>query len=160
MPPPLQARSCSLPSPAMKAPTIPFELLSARPLETQATTTESTTEDGAQQAKSSAFDSMLLPMAACFLVFWFIVIRPEKRQRKEREAMLGALKKGDEVITSGGIHGRVAQVKGDVVTVQVADGVRLRISLAAVQNKVTDDEPEETSDDEAANTQDDDRNSD
>jgi len=125
----------------MKAPTIPFELLSARPLEAQATTTESTTEDGAQQAQSSPFNSMLLPMAACFLVFWFIVIRPEKRQRKAREQMLSTLQKGDEVLTSGGIHGKVAQVKDDVVTVQVADGVRLRFALSAVQSLITGDAP-------------------
>jgi len=86
---------------------------------------------------------MLVPMAGCFLVFWFIVIRPEKRQRQAREAMLNALSKGDEVITSGGIHGKVAQVKDDVVTVQVADGVRMRFSLAAVQNKVGDEEPKD-----------------
>lgn len=84
---------------------------------------------------------MLLPMAACFLVFWFIVIRPEKRQRKAREQMLSTLQKGDEVLTSGGIHGRVAQVKDDVVTVQVADGVRLRFALSAVQSLITGDAP-------------------
>ncbi len=140
----------------MNAPTIDLSLTQ----ETAGATGTVADPGGAQGPAPSMFDNMLLPMAACFLVFWFIVIRPEKRQRKEREAMLGALKKGDEVITSGGIHGKVAQVKGDVVTVQVADGVRLRISLAAVQNKVTDDEPAKTSDDEPANTQDDDQDSD
>jgi len=95
----------------------------------------------------SLFDNMLFPMVACFLVFWFIVIRPEKRQRKAREEMLSRLSKGDEIITSGGIHGKVSQVKDEVVTVQVAEGVRMRIAIAAVQTKVNTDEPSKDGDD-------------
>ena len=128
----------------MKAPTIDLEALQATTTETQeGAASTGVLEEGSKQADSQPglFDNMLVPMAGCFLVFWFIVIRPEKRQRKAREAMLNALSKGDEVITSGGIHGKVAQVKDDVVTVQVADGVRMRFSLAAVQNKVGDEEP-------------------
>ena len=127
----------------MKAPTIDLRDLHAVTTETQETTaTTGADEGGAEegQAKPGLLDTMLVPMAGCFLVFWFLVIRPEKRQRKAREAMLSALSKGDEVITSGGIHGKVAQVKDDVVTVQVAEGVRMRFSLAAVQNKVGDDD--------------------
>jgi preprotein translocase subunit YajC len=128
----------------MKAPTIDLEALQATTTETQeGAASTGVPEEGTDQDDSQPglFDSMLVPMAGCFLVFWFIVIRPEKRQRKAREAMLSALSKGDEVITSGGIHGKVAQVKDDVVTVQVADGVRMRFTLASVQNKVGDEEP-------------------
>ena len=128
----------------MKAPTIDLAYLqdtTSQPQDGVATT--GVAEEGAAKKESQPglFDNMLVPMAGCFLVFWFIVIRPEKRQRKAREAMLNALSKGDEVITSGGIHGKVAQVKDDVVTVQVADGVRMRFTLASVQNKVGDEEP-------------------
>jgi len=128
----------------MKSPTIDLAALQSPITETQeGAATAGVPEDGAgqQEAQPSLFDNMLVPMAGCFLVFWFIVIRPEKRQRKAREAMLNALSKGDEVITSGGIHGKVAQVKDDVVTVQVADGVRMRFTLASVQNKLGDEEP-------------------
>ena len=131
----------------MKAPTIELRDLSATTTLAQDTGAEGApSADGANQQGPAPglFDTMLVPMAACFLVFWFIVIRPEKRQRQAREKMLQALSKGDEVITSGGIHGKVAQVKDDVVTVQVADGVRMRFSLAAVQTKVGD---EDTKDD-------------
>ena len=128
----------------MKAPTIQLADLQSTTNETPEAATTGPAEGGAEQPQSQPglFDSMLVPMAGCFLVFWFLVIRPEKRQRKTREAMLNALSKGDEVITSGGIHGKVAQVKDEVVTVQVAEGVRMRFSLAAVQNKVEDDKPE------------------
>jgi len=128
----------------MNAPTIPLALLSARttgPRVTETQTGEPNPAPVQDQRQPSMFDSLLIPGAACVLVFWFIIIRPEKRQRKAREEMLSALQKGDEVITSGGIHGRVAQVKEDVVTVQVADGVRLRFTLNSVQSKANDEEP-------------------
>lgn len=140
----------------MNAPTIDLAELQDSPTETQgvgapteaaadgqaSTTAEVPVEGGgATQGGGGALGGMLIPMTGCFLVFWFLVIRPEKRQRKAREAMLSMLTKGDEVVTSGGIHGIVAQVKDDVVTVQVSDGVRIRFSLAAVQNKITSDKP-------------------
>ena len=129
----------------MNAPTIELRDLHTSTTLTQETATEAAPPqggEGAQQPQSGLFDTMLVPMAMCFLVFWFIVIRPEKRQRQAREAMLSALSKGDEVITSGGIHGKVAQVKDEIVTVQVADGVRMRFALSAVQAKLGDEEPE------------------
>ena len=76
---------------------------------------------------------MLVPMMLCVVVFWLIVVRPEKKNRKLREEMLIGLKKGDPVVTSGGIHGTVIAVKDEIVTIQVADGVRLRISIQSVQ---------------------------
>ena len=82
---------------------------------------------------------MLVPMMLCVAVFWLIVIRPEKKNRKVREEMLGGLKKGDPVVTSGGIHGTVVTVKDEVVTIQVADGVRMRFSLQSVQSLISKD---------------------
>jgi len=125
----------------MKAPTITLEALHLKAAATHAEISEPALQEEGQSAGGGLGDFMF-PMAACFLVFWFIVIRPEKRQRKAREEMLSSLKKGDEVITSGGIHGRVAQVKDEVVTVQVSDGVRLRISLSAVQVNASQEDAE------------------
>jgi preprotein translocase subunit YajC len=134
----------------MNAPILTPELLLARTTleatETQATTAAPDAEPKAQTS-TSLFDNLLVPGAACILVFWFIVIRPEKRQRKAREAMLESLKKGDEVVTSGGIHGKVTHVKDEVITVQVADGVRLRFALSAVQTRAGDEEPAKDSED-------------
>jgi preprotein translocase subunit YajC len=119
----------------MKFPTIDLALLSHPSQEGQSTQTEAPA-GAAGSGKSGLLDTMLVPMMMCVVVFWLIVIRPEKKNRKVREEMLGALKKGDPVVTSGGIHGTVVTVKDEVVTILVADGVRLRFSIQAVQNLV------------------------
>jgi preprotein translocase subunit YajC len=110
----------------MKFPTIDLALLSHPSQEGQSTQTEAPA-GAAGSGKSGLLDTMLVPMMMCVVVFWLIVIREE---------MLGALKKGDPVVTSGGIHGTVVTVKDEVVTILVADGVRLRFSIQAVQNLV------------------------
>lgn len=73
---------------------------------------------------------MLVLMGA---VFWFLLIGPERKRRKKHTALLAGLKKGDEVITNAGLYGKVVQIQDQVVTLQVADGVRMRFSLQAVQ---------------------------
>ena len=76
--------------------------------------------------------SVLLMMGAIFLIFYFLVIRPQQKQQKEREAFLQTAARGDDVITQGGIHGKVSAVDGDVLEVEVArlrgDKIKLRIS--------------------------------
>ena len=66
-------------------------------------------------------------------IFYFILIRPASKDRKRREVLLDNLSKGDKVLTSSGIFGTVAQVQDNVVTLQVADGVRLRFSKSSIQ---------------------------
>ncbi len=89
-----------------------------------------------------SFQDCLIPGLAVMAIFYFILIRPERKKAKAREMMLGAMKKGDKVMTSSGIFGTVAQVQDDVVTVQVADGVRMRFSRAAVQQILESEKPE------------------
>jgi len=88
---------------------------------------------------ASAFSGMLLPLVLCAIVFYFLVIGPERKQRKKREAMLKNIGKGDKVMTTGGIYGTVASVQDDVLTLQVAEGVRVRFSRSAVQTIITDE---------------------
>lgn len=96
------------------------------------------TTPGAQQAPASMlqsiFGSPLLPVVGCFAVFWFIIIRPEQKQRKLRAQMLAAMKKGDKVLTTGGLYGQIVQIQDDVVTLQVAEGTRLRFTRGAIQS--------------------------
>ena len=77
-----------------------------------------------------------LMMGAIFLIFYFLVIRPQQRQQKEREDFLRTAAKGDEIVTAGGIHGTVTAVDGEVLEVEVArikgEKVKLRVSLARV----------------------------
>jgi preprotein translocase subunit YajC len=69
-------------------------------------------------------------------LFYLILIRPQAKEQKRRKAVLDALKKGDEVMTNAGIYGKVVVASGDVVTLQVADGVRMRFSRAAISGVI------------------------
>lgn len=98
-------------------------------------------QEGAAEGGSS-FSSMLIPMALIMVVFYVVMIGPERKQRKKREAMLAAVGKGDKVMTSSGMYATVAAVSDDVITLQIADGVRVRFARSSVQT-VIGDEPVE-----------------
>ena len=83
--------------------------------------------------------SMLLPFVLIFAVFYFIVIMPAKKQQKKKDAMIAGLKKGDRVVTSGGIHGTVATVEDQSLLVKVAENTKIRISKSAVAGLVGSD---------------------
>ena len=76
---------------------------------------------------------LLVPAALFFLIFYFIVMRPQARQQSQHKSFLDKLGKGDEVITSGGVVGKVDRVQGDLVFVEVASNVRLRVLKAQIQ---------------------------
>ncbi len=87
------------------------------------------------------FDPLsLVPILGCIVVFWFFMIAPERKQRKKREEMLKNIKKGDEVLTTSGLYGSVVQVHEGVVTLQVADGVRMRFAQSSI-GSVNNPEP-------------------
>ncbi len=86
---------------------------------------------GAEAAGGSPL-GMMVPLLAVLAVFYFIVILPAKKQQKRKEAMIAALKKGDRVVTSGGIHGTVASVEKDTVLVKVSENQKIRFSKNAV----------------------------
>jgi preprotein translocase subunit YajC len=68
-----------------------------------------------------------LPFVLIFVVFYFLLILPQQRKQKKHRAMLEALKKGDRVLTTGGVMGTVAAINKNVITVQVADNVKIKI---------------------------------
>jgi preprotein translocase subunit YajC len=84
-----------------------------------------------------------VPLVLIFLVFYFIVIRPGSKERKEREAKVRALKKHDKVVTNAGIHGTVVGLEDDAVVLRVDDknNVRIKFSRAAIWQVLTGDEP-------------------
>jgi preprotein translocase subunit YajC len=88
----------------------------------------------AQTASPSGGDLMtsLLPMIAIFVVFYFLLIRPQQKKAKEHKALLEALQKGDEIITAGGIVGKVARLTDQYVAIEVAPGVEMSVQRAAV----------------------------
>lgn len=79
-----------------------------------------------------------LPLIAVFVVFYFFMIRPQVKKQKELTTYRNSLKKGDKVITTGGIYGRVVEVKDNVVTVDAGGDVKLRIDKSAVLKDATD----------------------
>lgn len=78
----------------------------------------------------------MLPFILIFVVFYFLLIRPQQKRQKEHREMLGALKKGDRVITGGGIYGRITGVDENVLTVEIADKVRVKVNRANVSTLV------------------------
>jgi preprotein translocase subunit YajC len=83
--------------------------------------------------------SMMMMFALIFGVFYFLVIMPAKKQQKKKEAMIGALKKGDKVVTSGGIYGTVAAVEDQTVLLKIAENTKIRISKSAIGGPVAED---------------------
>ena len=84
-----------------------------------------------QQSPFGAF-GLLVPAALFFVIFYFIVMRPQSRQQNQHKSFLDKLGKGDDVITSGGVVGKVDRVAGDLVFVEVANNVKLRVLKAQI----------------------------
>ena len=80
--------------------------------------------------------AMLFPFVAMFAIFYLLVFRPQTKARKEHATMLKNLKKNDEVVTSGGIFGTVANVKPDTVTLRIDDNVRVEVEKSAIARVV------------------------
>lgn len=87
------------------------------------------------QAGGSGGLSMIGIFVAMFAIMYFMVIRPQQKQFKQHQTMLAALKKGDEVVTQGGVIGRIATITDKVITLEVASGVKLRVLKSSVQNR-------------------------
>ncbi len=73
-----------------------------------------------------------LPFILVFAVIYFLMIRPQQKQKAEMRMMLDSLEEGDRVLTSGGIHGVVTKLKDDVVWLQIAEQVRIRVQRSAI----------------------------
>ncbi len=77
-----------------------------------------------------------VPLILMFVIFYFLLIRPQQKKAKEHQAMLGELKKGDKVVTSGGIHGTITKVDDTDVTMEVADKVRIKVTRSNIAVKL------------------------
>jgi preprotein translocase subunit YajC len=86
------------------------------------------------QTSSSLLSNFLgvVPILAIALVFYFLVIAPANRQRKKTEQMLSSLKKGDRIVTSGGIYGTIQGVEADVVYLKIAENVKVKVARSAI----------------------------
>ncbi|CCQ73035.1 preprotein translocase subunit YajC [Magnetospira sp. QH-2] len=86
--------------------------------------------------------SGLLPMVLIFAVFYFLLIRPQQKRAKEHKGMLAALRRGDKIVTNGGIIGTISKVVSDEeVTVEIAEGIKVRIMRAMIAQVMAKTEP-------------------
>jgi preprotein translocase subunit YajC len=86
----------------------------------------------AADAASASGLAQLVPLILIMLIFYFLLIRPQQKRAKEHKDMVESLKKGDKVVTNGGIYGTLVDVKEDTVKMEVADGVRIKIQREAI----------------------------
>ncbi|MGE4280814.1 MAG: preprotein translocase subunit YajC [Magnetospirillum sp.] len=99
-----------------------------------------------------------LPLILIFVVFYFLMIRPQQKRMKAHKELLGTLRRGDRVVLGGGIMGQIAKVTSETeVQVEIADGVKVRVVRSAIQEVVSKTEPvagkEESKDESAASAE-------
>lgn len=92
-------------------------------------------EDAPAAAPGASGLMSIAPLIILFVIFYFLLIRPQQKRAKEHKQMLSAIQKGDNVITAGGLHGRVTSVNEDSITVEIADNVKVKISKDAVTGR-------------------------
>ena len=94
---------------------------------------------GAAPATANSTQSTImsfLPMIAIFILFWFLLIRPQQKKAKLHNQMISELQKGDEVVTSGGILGKISKVADQLVHLEIADNVVITVQKATIAGKI------------------------
>lgn len=87
---------------------------------------------GAEGGQKSSPFSMIIFFAVIFGIMYFLMIRPQQKQQKKHKEMVNAMKKGDKVVTRGGIHGKVHGIADGIITVEIAENVKIKISQEAI----------------------------
>lgn len=95
------------------------------------------TEATAAATEPSPMAGFIVQLILVFLIFYFILIRPQQKRMREHEAMLNAIQPKDEVITGGGIYGKVVKAEGDILTVEIAENVKIKVSRSSVKDVVS-----------------------
>ena len=81
-------------------------------------------------------DAGLLVIVALFVVFWLLLIRPQRRRQQAQDQMMANLRVGDEIVTAGGLYGDITAIEGDEVYLEIARGVEVRVARRAVGLRV------------------------
>ena len=89
------------------------------------------TPQGGGSSGGSMFSTLIM-FALIFMIFYFMIMRPQQKRNKERQAMLDSVKKGDKVVTSGGLHGKVANVDEKTILLDVGDNIKLKFDRSAI----------------------------
>jgi len=96
--------------------------------------------EGAAQGGFGSF-GFLIPMLLVFVIFYFLLIRPQKKEQQKTERMISQLQKGDKIITIGGIHGVVSSTKEKTIIIKVDDNCKIEINRSAVGAVLKDEPP-------------------
>ena len=86
-------------------------------------------------AQQGSLMGMLFPLAIFVLIFYFFIIRPQRKRDKQQKNMIDSIARGDQIITIGGFYGTVREVRDDSFQIEIAEGVRVTILKSAVQGK-------------------------
>jgi len=89
-------------------------------------------QGGASGGQGAAGFTGFIPLILMFVIFYFLLIRPQQKKTKEHRQMISNLKKGDRIVTSGGIHGRITGMDDATLTVEIADKVRVKVARGNV----------------------------
>lgn len=84
------------------------------------------------QGEQGAGISIFIPLILMFLIFYFLLIRPQQKKVKQHKEMIASLRKGDKVVTAGGIHGTITAVSDNTVTVEIAPKVRIKVQKGSI----------------------------
>ncbi|MCX5641748.1 MAG: preprotein translocase subunit YajC [Candidatus Omnitrophica bacterium] len=77
-----------------------------------------------------------MPLVLIFVIFYFLLILPQQRKQKKQQAMIDSLKSGDEVVTLGGLFGKIVEAKAETFVLEIANNTKVKISRAAISHKV------------------------
>ena len=98
-------------------------------------------QEGSPSPHSQGFVDLLFPLLLVFLIFYFILIRPQQKKMKVHRDFLGGLKKGDEVVTDGGILGRIVGLTDKVATLEVSDNIRIKVMKEHISGPRPEEKP-------------------
>jgi preprotein translocase subunit YajC len=96
------------------------------------------TQPGGGGSQGSSYMTFL-PIIFIFVIFYFLLIRPQQKQKKEHQNLLGNLKVGDQVITTGGMYGKITGMRESIITLEISDKVRVKVNRANIAGVVKAD---------------------
>jgi preprotein translocase subunit YajC len=91
----------------------------------------------AAHASTQSTIMSFLPMVVIFVLFWFLLIRPQQKKAKLHNQMISELQRGDEVVTNGGILGKISKVEDQIIHLEIADNVIIKVQKGTVTGKLT-----------------------
>ena len=106
-------------------------------------------QGGAAGAGGQGGFTAFIPLILMFVIFYFLLIRPQQKKQKEHQEMLNSLKKGDRIITGGGMYARIISVDDSTLSVEIADKIRVKVSRATIAGVVTKGQAEKNDKDDS-----------